>query len=105
MKVTVCELRNDAVGLEQDWPALVGHVRSEKSELVLLPEMAFHPWLAGTNQINPELWQEAVRAHDLLRDRPLFFPPYCFAMNCPETSRGELNPTDLTNSTLPPNTL
>ena len=69
MKVTVCELRNDAVGLEQDWPALVGHVRSEKSELVLLPEMAFHPWLAGTNQSNTELWQEAVRAHDIWMDR------------------------------------
>lgn len=65
MKVTVCELRNDSAGLELDWPALVEHVRSEKSELVLLPEMAFHPWLAGTNLIDPELWQGAVSAHDL----------------------------------------
>ena len=64
MKVTVCELRNNRVGLEQDWLALVEHVKSEKSELVLLPEMAFHPWLAGTRQMNPELWQEAVNSHD-----------------------------------------
>ena len=34
MKVTVCELRNDADGLDQDWEALVGHVKSEKSNPV-----------------------------------------------------------------------
>jgi hypothetical protein len=46
IKVTVCELRNDADGLEQDWKALVEHVKSEKSDRVLLPEMAFHQWVA-----------------------------------------------------------
>ena len=64
MKVTVCELRNDAAGLEEDWLALIKHVKSEKSDLVLLPEMAFHPWLAGTNQVKPGRWQEAVNAHE-----------------------------------------
>jgi len=43
MKVTVCELRNDPEGLDQDWTALVAHVKSEKSDLVLLPEMPFYP--------------------------------------------------------------
>ena len=33
MKVTVCELRNDAAGLEQDWLALIDHVKSQKSDL------------------------------------------------------------------------
>ena len=64
MKVTVCELRNDADGLEQDWQALVAHVKSEKSDLVLLPEMPFHPWVAGTNKVDPGIWQQAVIAHD-----------------------------------------
>ena len=64
MKVTVCELRNDAGGLEKDWQALVAHVKSEKSDLVLLPEMPFHPWVAGTNNVNPDVWQQAVIAHD-----------------------------------------
>jgi hypothetical protein len=41
MKITVCELRNDAEGLDQDWPALVAHVKSKTSHLVLLPEMPF----------------------------------------------------------------
>ena len=35
MKVTVCELRNDPAGLNQDWPALTEHVAAEKSDLVL----------------------------------------------------------------------
>ncbi len=64
MKISVCELGNNSIGLKQDWLALIEHVTSEKSDLVLLPEMTFHPWLAGTNQIKPELWQEAVNSHD-----------------------------------------
>lgn len=64
MKVTVCELRNDQDGLEQDWNSLVEHVKSEKSDLVLLPEMPFHKWLAGTNKADPAIWQQAVIAHD-----------------------------------------
>jgi N-carbamoylputrescine amidase len=64
MKVTVCELRNDADGLKQDWKALVEHVKSEKSDLVLLPEMPFHRWVAGTNKVDPGIWEQAVMAHD-----------------------------------------
>lgn len=64
MKVTVIELRNDPDGLENDWQSLVNHVKSEKSDLVLLPEMPFHRWVAGTNKVDPAIWQEAVMAHD-----------------------------------------
>jgi len=64
MKVTVCELRNDLYGLEQDWQALFAHVRSENSELVLLPEMPFYPWLAKTRHVDPDAWEAAVKAHD-----------------------------------------
>ena len=64
MKVTVCELRNDLTGFQQDWQALVEHVKSEKSDLVLLPEMPFYKWVARTAQVDPEVWQEAVKAHD-----------------------------------------
>lgn len=64
MKVTVCELRNDLDTLKQDWQSLVAHVQSEGSELVLLPEMPFHPWLAQTRQVDPVLWKASVAAHD-----------------------------------------
>jgi N-carbamoylputrescine amidase len=50
--------------LEQDWKALVEHVKSEKSDLVLLPEMPFHKWVAGTNKVDPGIWQQALAAHD-----------------------------------------
>ena len=63
MKVTVCELRNDLDALKQDWQSLVSHVQSEGSELVLLPEMAFYPWLAKTRQVDPVAWETSVEAH------------------------------------------
>lgn len=69
MKATVCEFLNEPTGLEQDWQALTDHTRTNKSELVLLPEMAFHPWLAGTDQVDPQLWQDATDAHDQWLDR------------------------------------
>jgi len=64
MKVTVCELRNDLDGLEQDWQSLVNHVQSKSSEVVLLPEMPFYPWLAKTRKIDPGAWESAVMTHD-----------------------------------------
>ena len=64
MKVTVCELGNDPDALQQDWQSLVAHVQSAGSELVLLPEMAFYPWLAKTRQVDPAAWRASVEAHD-----------------------------------------
>ena len=64
MKVTVCQTRDDAAGLAQDWDRLAGHVKAEASELVLLPEMPFSPWFAGARQFNPAVWQAAVDRHD-----------------------------------------
>lgn len=64
MKVTVCELRNDPAGLARDWQGLVSHLRAEASELVLLPEMPFYPWLAWTDEVKATLWEKAVTAHD-----------------------------------------
>jgi N-carbamoylputrescine amidase len=51
MKVTVCELRNDADGLEQDWQALVAQVKSQKSDLLVCPRVtpksSVDKWIAG----------------------------------------------------------
>ncbi len=65
MKVTVCELSNDPADLDADWQALIDHVNAESSDLVLLPEMPFHPWLAKTDRFDPAAWQASVQAHDL----------------------------------------
>lgn len=64
MKVTVCELRNDGVALEDDWRSLIQHVQGEASDLVLLPEMPFHPWLASTRDVDPARWRASVEAHN-----------------------------------------
>jgi len=63
MKVTVCELANEPDTLLKDWQQLVSHVKAEASDLVLLPEMPFYPWLAKTRRADPETWQAAVAAH------------------------------------------
>lgn len=63
MKVTVCELRDDPVALEQDWSLLVAHVKREASDLLLLPEMPFYPWVAWTDAYDPVVWQASVDAH------------------------------------------
>jgi predicted amidohydrolase len=64
MRVTVCELRNDPADLARDWDALVSHANAAGSDLVLLPEMPFFPWVAHTNQVDPGTWRAAVETHD-----------------------------------------
>ena len=64
MKVTVCELPNDADPLERAWAGLVEHVRGRQSDLVVLPEMPFHRWLAHARTGRDEDWLAAVDAHD-----------------------------------------
>ncbi len=64
MKVTVCEMSNQPDRFEQDWEALCDHVKSAASNLVLLPEMPFYPWLASVDKCEPERWQASVQAAD-----------------------------------------
>ena len=65
MKVTVGELRNSPLEFEADWQALANHVRLESSDLVLLSEMPFYPWIAGTRKVNRSDWKTSVEAHAL----------------------------------------
>jgi predicted amidohydrolase len=64
MKVTVCELPNEPAALEKAWAQLVEHVQTNGSELVLLPEMPFFPWLAHTRDADSAQWDQAVQAHE-----------------------------------------
>jgi N-carbamoylputrescine amidase len=64
MKVTVCELPNGWAESESTWIELAETIQDEQSDLVLLPEMPFYRWLAGTTQATPDLWLAAVAAHD-----------------------------------------
>ena len=64
MKVTVCQFHDDPKAFEIDWQMLVAHVRIERSDFVLLPEMPFYPWFATSRTFNPAVWNAAVAAHE-----------------------------------------
>lgn len=64
MKATVCELPNEPSALETAWDRLVDHVQTNGSELVLLPEMPFFPWLAQSRAADAGQWNQAVQAHE-----------------------------------------
>ena len=64
MRVTVCELNDQPEALAQDWERLVVHVKQENSQLVLLPEMPFYPWIANARLFEPATWKTAVIAHE-----------------------------------------
>ena len=62
MKVTVTQF-SDATP-EDEWANLVEHTRDHGSEVVLLGEMPFSPWLAATDEVDAARWDDAVRSHD-----------------------------------------
>lgn len=65
MKVTVCQLSAELDKLENQWQQLVAHTTQNRSELVLLPEMPFFPWVCSLLPVDPKLWLEGVKAHNL----------------------------------------
>lgn len=64
MRLTVCELPEDRTAFERAWDDLVDHVATEGSDLVLLPEMPFAPWLPASPDDDPAAWKRAVDAHE-----------------------------------------
>jgi len=61
---TVCELPNEPERFEAAWQSLVRHVVEHKSDVVVLPEMPFAPWIAATDDFDPAVWARAVALHD-----------------------------------------
>src|SRR5262245_52351678 len=64
MIVTACEMHDGPEDFARDWEQLVAHVRERGSDLVVLPEMPFHPWFATSPHYDPAVWSAAVAAHD-----------------------------------------
>ena len=67
MRVTVSQISD--LTPEPEWAALADHCAEHSSELVVLGEMPFAPWLAGTDDADPEAWRQAVEAHDVWIER------------------------------------
>jgi N-carbamoylputrescine amidase len=69
MFATVCQLDTDPMQFQKDWTQLIDHTRSHRSQLVVLPEMIFSPWLAAQPGANEKDWTESVRIHDVWIER------------------------------------
>ena len=69
MKVTVCQLHNEREAFAADWDRLVAHVKAQRSDLVLLPEMPFYPWFPTPREFDAGIWCAAVAAHDTWEKR------------------------------------
>jgi N-carbamoylputrescine amidase len=63
LRVTVCELTAAAPG-ERAWTDLAAGLRGARSELLVLPEMPWAPWLAAAPVFDPGAWRAALAAHD-----------------------------------------
>ncbi len=64
MKLTVCELSDNPKQLEKDWEKLGAHCHSHATDLLLLPEMPFYPWLAHQPTVDHAQKIEAEKAHE-----------------------------------------
>ncbi len=62
MRVTVCEMPDHRKAFEIAWQELIDHVKQQQSDLVLLPELPFYPWIASTPQFDTQVWQMAHEA-------------------------------------------
>ncbi|MHA2298467.1 MAG: carbon-nitrogen hydrolase family protein [Candidatus Hodarchaeales archaeon] len=65
MRVTVCQLSAEVDKLDNYWQQLVEHAIQHRSDLVLLPEMPFYPWICSLQTVDERLWEDAVDAHVL----------------------------------------
>ena len=75
MRITVTQLTNYGGIIDDEWHDLVDHVRAQRSDLLLLPEMPFSRWLAADHTVVEEQWLDAAKASaDWLEVMPAFAP-------------------------------
>lgn len=66
MKITVCELPDNRKAFASVWEEFVVYVRTQQSDLVLLPELPFYRWFPRTQQFDIQVWQSAQAEHDAM---------------------------------------
>ncbi len=75
MRVTVCEMPDERKAFEVAWEELTAYARKQQSDLMLLPELPFYPWIAITPQFDAQDWQMAQEAHEAMMQRLREFAP------------------------------
>ena len=63
MKVTVCQIDPREEHLDTYLQELTSHIKNEKSNFILLPEMSFSEWLASDSNASAQRWEESVDNH------------------------------------------
>jgi N-carbamoylputrescine amidase len=70
MKITVCELPDEAARRDVAWADLVRHLRASPTDIVVLPEMPFCEWKTFTTKmVDPAAWRAALASHDTMMAR------------------------------------
>lgn len=70
MKITVCELPDEATRREPAWAELVRHLRASPTDVVVLPEMPFCEWeMFRKRKVDLGAWRAALAAHDAMTAR------------------------------------
>ncbi len=63
MKVTVCEINPGDGSRDKDLSALAAHIKQERTDFLLLPEMTFSNWLAADRTPDAGKWEAAMKSH------------------------------------------
>jgi N-carbamoylputrescine amidase len=85
MKVTVCELPDNWTQDDTFWNALIHHLASAKSDLLVLPEMPFYSWITRSENVDFAVWDKSVSAHDVWIERLEELPVPMVALSRPVT--------------------
>jgi N-carbamoylputrescine amidase len=89
MKVTVCELPDTWTQDDTLWNELKKHLASAGSDLLVLPEMPFSPWITRSDRVDSAVWDKAVSAHEAWIGRLAELPAAMVATSRPVILEGK----------------
>jgi len=70
VRITICELPDEAERRERAWTDLVRALRASPTDIVVLPEMPFCEWaMFRKRSVDPALWRAALAEHDAMMPR------------------------------------
>jgi N-carbamoylputrescine amidase len=81
-------MHDDRAAFAEDWGRLADHVRTERSDLVVLPEMPFARWLAASPTFDAAAWDSAVHEHEAWMVRLAELGPATVIASRPVTRNG-----------------